>query len=228
MNRKYEGMRVSILGDSISTYPGCNPQGYAVFYKEDIQSQTGVMQAEDTWWRRVLDTIGAQTEINASFAGGTVSGEYFPSACLERCVGVLGDPDMIRLYSGINEYFCGAYMGDFTTDLEPENGVTFREAYAVMLKRLMQHYPKAQIWCATILRGKLLPHQVEEDPYGCNKVGRALEDYNEVIREMAGFYGCHLADLAASGIAYDSLDGCHPTATGMQTLARLWLEALQG
>ncbi len=31
---------VSIMGDSISTYSGYNPQGYSVFYDENNQKET--------------------------------------------------------------------------------------------------------------------------------------------------------------------------------------------
>ena len=32
---------VSILGDSISTFEGCNPHGYAVFYDKEMQKIRG-------------------------------------------------------------------------------------------------------------------------------------------------------------------------------------------
>lgn len=42
-------MLVSILGDSISTYNGYNPNGYAVYYDEEMQIRNGLKSVYDTW-----------------------------------------------------------------------------------------------------------------------------------------------------------------------------------
>ena len=40
---------VSILGDSISTFEGFNPDGYAVFYTPASQEANGLNGVFDTW-----------------------------------------------------------------------------------------------------------------------------------------------------------------------------------
>lgn len=57
---KYFGKRVSIIGDSISTFEGYNPQGFAVFYNEEKQQQAGIANVTDTWWQTVIDFFWCQ------------------------------------------------------------------------------------------------------------------------------------------------------------------------
>ena len=45
----------SILGDSISTFDGCNPDGFAVYYQGERCEQTGVTSSADTWWSQVIE-----------------------------------------------------------------------------------------------------------------------------------------------------------------------------
>ena len=44
----------SILGDSISTFEGCNPAGFRVFYEGERREATGVREARDTWWEMCI------------------------------------------------------------------------------------------------------------------------------------------------------------------------------
>ncbi len=56
--------------------------------------------------------------------------------------------------------------------------------------------------------------------------GYSFEEYNDCIREACARAGGRLVDMAATGIAYESLDGAHPTAVGHRELARAWLRAM--
>ncbi len=50
---------VSVLGDSISTYEGYNPQGYAVFYDRDMQlsNELNKEKADEVWAKGVIGGI---------------------------------------------------------------------------------------------------------------------------------------------------------------------------
>lgn len=50
--------KISILGDSISTYVGYNPYGYAVYYKDDRLCDNDITDVNDTWWKQVIDALG--------------------------------------------------------------------------------------------------------------------------------------------------------------------------
>ena len=98
----------SIMGDSISTYAGCNPEGYDVFYEGERRAATGVCSASDTWWARMVDLLGGRLLSNASFSGSMVEGAGFPAGDSQERVEALGNgdlaPDAIVVFMGINDY----------------------------------------------------------------------------------------------------------------------------
>lgn len=71
MAAQLAGTTFSILGDSISTYQGCNPVGYYAFFPENGE----VTEVEDTWWQRVADDLELTVYANGSSSGATVAGD---------------------------------------------------------------------------------------------------------------------------------------------------------
>jgi len=71
---------------------------------------------------------------------------------------------------------------------------------------------------------KVLP---EEPFFMGEEPGKELEPFSSIIRECAAAAGAHVVDMAASGLVYDTIDGCHPTAGGMAQLAALWIDAIR-
>ena len=69
----------SILGDSISTFDGCNPDGFTVYYQGERCEQTGVTSSADTWWSQVIERLGGRLLANSSFSGSLVEGAGFPA-----------------------------------------------------------------------------------------------------------------------------------------------------
>ena len=71
---------VSILGDSISTFEGCNTKGYSIYYDEYHKEINGIKGVEDMWWHKVITHLGAQLCTNNSYSGSLVTGDKFPAA----------------------------------------------------------------------------------------------------------------------------------------------------
>lgn len=121
-----EKRRISILGDSISTFAGYTPEE-AVFYDSYVQWETGVKSVEDTWWMQVIKALDGELGTNHSLAGSMVSGNLSTSAMsYERIekLGTNGIPDIILISAGCNDWgFC----------VLPEE---FEEAYRTMLHRI--------------------------------------------------------------------------------------------
>ena len=210
--------KVSILGDSISTYMGFNPYGYPVYYKEDKSYDNEIDSVNDTWWKQVIDGIGGELCINDSYSGSLVAGVFEPSACSkERCSNLHSEsaPDIILIYMGTNDRGYEIKLGLN----EPENTMGFYGAYRVMLRQLKNNYPTTKIVCGTLLIGY---KKDEKERYI-----RADARYNDVIRLVAKEEGCLLADIAQSGECYETLDYCHPTKKGHKQIAKLWLAALK-
>lgn len=213
--------KISVLGDSISTYEGYQPYGYSVYYRGDRLYDNGLESVKDTWWMQVIDALGGDLGVNASFSGSTVAGAFFPSACSdERCsaLGESGAPDLILIYMGTNDRGFSAPLG--MEDPMDMNG--FYGAYRQMLRKLKRNYPSAKIFCATLPMGRLKA----ERPSEYDRFMREDASYDEAIGKAAAAEGCILADIAAFGERYETLDYCHPTREGHKTLAALWLKAL--
>ena len=89
------------------------------------------------------------------------------------------------------------------------------------MKRL---YPRAEIWCATILRGKPVPE--EEMFFNVDGV-ISPNIYSDIIRRIGTEEAVHLADVSGYHMEYETIDGVHPNREGMKMIACLWLKELQ-
>ncbi len=203
--------QISILGDSISTLEGFQPQGYPVYYEGEIQEKTGIRKREDTWWGQVISHFGADLLINNSYAGRTVvpgagleeepqGGRFRWDLHMEELM-----PQGIMIYLGINDWMRGVPVSQF------------RRAYGDLLEQLRCRYPEAVLWCCTLCETRMsaAPQFVFPKAFG----GIALSEYNDAICQAAGEKGALCLDLHSQNTPYDSLDGLHPNLQGMRTLA---------
>lgn len=213
---------VSVLGDSISTFEGYNPEDYAVYYDKYMQDWNGLRNVEDTWWARVIRSLHARLCVNNSYSGSRVTGETFPAGASEERLRNLGTeengPDLILIYMGLNDFAGGI---DLVSSLD---SFGFEDSYDIMLKTIKRNYPSAKIVCGTLMPA------VVKDRSGLevseNAAGIGLEEYNETIRLMAQENDCYLADLARGTEKCETLDGFHPTARGHETIAGKWISCL--
>ncbi len=206
--------RISVLGDSISTYIGYNPVGYPVYYKDDNSYENEIESVNDTWWKQVIDALDGELCINNSYSGSLVFGNVSSSACSEERCSKLHDtnkPDIILVYIGTNDRGYGIEVKKFY------------DAYCTMLLRMKKNYPAAKIVCATLLLGY---RKSGEDKLNAESA-IAEFDYNNAIRSAVKEENCLLADIAFSGECYENLDGLHPTKNGHSLMAKLWLEKLK-
>lgn len=223
----YENKYFSILGDSISTLAGYNPPENAVFYDWANKRLADIYAPEDTWWGKVIDELGGRLLMNESWSGSLVCKhpdcEIQSYGCSDSRTGNLGigdvQPDVVMILLGLNDF--GWAMRP--TPAAGENDLAvFSVAYETMLRKIKANYPRAEIWCLTL-------------PVGCWSAnpgfeplmirgGWHLEDYCRVIRDCAVGGGCKLLDIYCPQAPYDTIDGYHPTALGMQTIAQAVLE----
>ena len=218
--------RISIFGDSISTYEGFNPDGYSVYYDETINRVNGLNSVEDTWWARVIKACSGQLCVNGSYSGSMVTGLFFPAGASEkRCCALnteTSDPDMILVYMGFNDLACGVLIKHRVPSSTPDPKAFF-DAYGIMLDRLKTNYPNAEIVCGTIARPGLKSGDIN---YYRSRIDKIFDEYNGAIKEVCGEKNCRVADIAANGFDYETLDGSHPTALGHLELARAWGKCL--
>lgn len=234
------GTTLSILGDSISTFQGYNPEGYHVFFPEYGE----VKELGDTWWQIVAQDLELTLYTNGSSSGATVAGDSTGTedpqcACNELRTSALagpGDtcPDRIIVYLGTNDLLQGIPLGENDGTATVTAGVidTFSDAYTLMLDKLQTNYPSARIYCCTLLQ---VGDYGTQTPYVEFVNGEQLtaEDYSEAIVQITGNKGLSVIDLYNCGVTVENLqemssDGVHPTAAGMRQIAAAVEEALAG
>ena len=244
LTNKYKGKKISILGDSISTFgdPDSRNQLGTYCYSyyptetcrysasgnvtiDGVTYQSIAFDVENTWWMRVINTLGASLGINESWRGTRVSGtgdSAFNNQTRISHLGGNGTPDLILVFGGTNDagndVTLGTFNGGNYSDYDTAQKIaalpvtTFADAYKAMLIRLMYTYPTSEIVC--ILPTFTTSYYEISD----------LDNYVEVIKEACDFFGIKWIDVRVSGITIfnkDSylVDGIHPNATGMSLLA---------
>ena len=220
---------VSILGDSISTYEGHNPPGYAVYYSGEVPAINGLRSVSDTWWAKVIQTLDASLCVNNSYSGSEVSGWSFPAGVSEERLDLLrssrAEPDLILIYLGFNDFGYGVRICRSENAKSHDRDLSvFRDAYAFMLESLRRKYPASAIVCGTLMRSAVKGRPNWRFPE--RMAGISLERYNQEIRDAAVQQGCFLADLSAMDLRYETLDGAHPTIDGHRVIAEAWIRRL--
>ncbi|MBR1508748.1 MAG: hypothetical protein IJ619_12190 [Eubacterium sp.] len=219
---------ISIVGDSISTYEGFNPDGYAVFYDEYMQKANGLTSVYDTWWAKVNQALHGYLCVNNSYSGSRVTGNRFPAASSETRINSLNTaehiPNIILVYIGFNDFGNGVPVNNANNRFDSNNPLVFEDAYDYMLRQIRNRYPNATVICGTLMRTVMKGRTDWNFPESF--AGTYLEDYNNTIRAVVYKNNCYLADTSAKNYRYETLDGTHPTVNGHNTIARAWIECL--
>ena len=146
--KRTNGPKVSILGDSYSTFEGAIPAGYENWYKV---GRNGVGSVGQTWWMQTIDRLGGTLEKNDAWSGATIcSTGYgradFTSRSFVTRANRLGDPDVVLVCGGTNDSWCGAPIGEEKwSDWSKEDLKSFKPAMAKLCSELKSLYPKARI-----------------------------------------------------------------------------------
>ena len=197
--------KVSILGDSYSTFQGVNPAGYAPFYPND---RNDVTQVEQTWWDLYIKTMGYELEVNDSWGGTTVCNTgygHFDSSksSFNSRLWKLGNPDIIFVFGGTNDAWANSPVGEYKySHITKEDCNSLRPAIAYMLDGLARIYPNAKVYA--ILNSEL------------------KEDVNESFREVCKHYSVQLIELHD----IEKQNG-HPSIAGMKAIRDQLVEAIK-
>lgn len=197
--------KVSILGDSYSTYKGVIPSNYSTFYPD---ANNDVSSVDQTWWSLYIKAKGYQLEKNDSWGGTTICGTGYGRMDSSRSnfisrVDSLGNPDIIFVFGGTNDAWANSPVGEYQySDWTKDDCKNFRPALACLLDMLQKRYPKASIY--SILNSEL------------------REPINESFREICKHYNVQLIEL------YDiEKQNGHPSVSGMKSICDQLLEAIK-
>lgn len=224
----YKGKTLSILGDSISTFSGYIPTGNATYYPRDDVQTVG-----NTWWKKLMDALGMTLDVNNSWSGSrvtTTSGDA-SAGCGARCEALGTSPDVIIVWMGIND-FCGEVgLGTYDgTTAVPATTTTFREAYAIMLNKILTKYKTSEVWVCT------LPQCERNGETGFPEIngnGVALAAFNKAICELAEAFGVKVLDHNRCGLNYQNIsvyesDSLHPNKSGHSLIANNDIRQMDG
>lgn len=229
----YAGKKLSILGDSISTYAGWLSSGCETYY---TGTNCGVASVNDTWWKKLMDALGMTLCVNNSWQGTrvtTIDGDA-KAGCMTRCQSLhtaTENPDVIIVYMGTNDLnYVNTQMGTYDGSQDfPTITTTFREAYAIMLSKILTAYPNAEVWVGTLMQCER--QGTVEFPERNPTTGDTINVFNDTIREIAGLFGVKVIDFNKCGITYQNLSrytgdynqtaltGLHPNAQGHSLMA---------
>ncbi len=222
-----EGMKVSMMGASISTFYASKSEMNSYYSGNDefyYPKYSGtVTTVKYTWWYKMIKELGLELGINNSLSGSavTVGAADRQARSYERirAMGENGTPDIIILFIGINDNVSG---------VSNEN---FEKGYKEMIERTIEVYPNAYIFLGTFYYSHY--HVREKSHSYYNEESRLA--YNDIIRKLANEYQTGLVELAdiweagvsptqgdAGSLGYLG-DNLHPSKKGMEVIANKFI-----
>ena len=209
-----EGKIINFLGDSIT-------QG------------VGVENIENVYLNRIKNEFSLKKANNYGISGTRFARQNVPSEVpsfdqdfCSRVDSMDPDADVIVVFGGTNDYGHGdapiGEPGDRTCD-------TFWGACHELMSKLVTRYPGKPIVIMTPL------HRLTEDEPN-SVTGLVLEDYVNIICEVAGWYSLPVLDLNAESGLQPRVsviqekfvpDGLHPNDAGHEIIARCLAQFLR-
>ncbi len=229
-----KGKKISILGDSISTYENfSNNTEYnsslkdntIVFYKNQIS-------IDDTWWKGLINDFSMELCVNNSQGSMGMLVEADSIKGYERAellANNKGDsPDLIFVFLGANDliYNVGNIEQiNWETLITKNNNSynystpkTFAEAYSIAIHKMQQKYPDADI---------ILMEQIPKVEYA-GGISEAMVK-NAVIKELGLVFNLTTVDFIANGYKANNtnlIDYIHPNVNGMNIIKNILIETL--
>ena len=205
--------RVSLIGDSITTYEGytLSPKNFQ-YPKSSYTDFTSVTQTY--WYQLIYDKMtNAVLEANSSHTAtcvqNTVSSGYPGYGFLNRYAD-LGNPDVIFINGGTNDswsYKLPVGTLDFTIKTEDLDTYQFAQAYDKLIRLMQAKYPNTKIFCII----------------GDNVMDSQYTAYAQVIRDVCNHYNIHYAEVVFADRAASTYDDVHPNVAGMKEMAdQIW------
>lgn len=239
--RVWKGLKISVLGDSISSYQGVSV-GNAYYTAAKIPSVNSM------WWKQLCRITGAEPLVIDAYASSCCAvasaswtSSITPGVDDSRCralhtgstsSGNRIDPDIILIAMGLNDFQANVPLGawDGHESLASSDTATWRGAYANMLLKIHTEYPDALVFCLSpwfFVRGS-------SSVVNMNSGGNTYQDFEDVMREVCNILGGVYIDCSNFGfnrqnysgstfaIVETTTDGSifHPNATGQEILGQ--------
>ena len=210
----FKGKKISILGDSMSTYRGVSNDANAnltirynpFFYYDPFP-------LEKTYWMRLINELEMILCVNNSWASGNLSGIDNPDSGVNRAHNLANNagekPDYIIVFMGVN---------DLGRNVEYE---VFASDYTKTLMVIKEKYPEAKVFCIN------LPDRYEDFKTRTELFNKAISD--AVIAAGAHFFVVDLFNSELNNDNYynNTVDGIHPDEDGARIIFEIVLKAFK-
>ncbi len=214
----YKNKKLSILGDSISSFKGYIPNGNDYYYP-----LIDVLNVNDTWWMKLINALGMELDVNNSYSGSRVSGTWASAGNGNRTANLGNFPDVIIIWIGANDFLADIPIGNYDgKSAVPTSVTTFSDAYAVMLNKVLTTYPDAEVWVCTLHQFEYMNDNGFPET---NNSGLTLKDYNDVILTLADAFGVRVLENHKCGMTYQNCSkwysgkNPHPNKAGHSMIA---------
>ena len=205
---------VLILGDSFSTYEGYIPEEYKTWYSAGVD-YAGVSRVEHTWWHRVIKATHSNLLLNSSYSGSTVchtgyDGEDYSEFSFVTRISQLiasgffeeNTVDTLFIYGGLNDCWAQSPRGEIKYgDITAADQYCFYPALSFIFLSVAECSPHTRIIF-------VIEEQLDDE-------------MKQGIRTVAAHYGVKTVEPQNVG-----LEGSHPNADGMKSIADQVLDAL--
>lgn len=238
-----KGKYVSILGASTSSFDGfSNNSNYNSKLKNNLPyyPKMGFLDdVDNTWWMRTINKLNLNLCVNNSWSGSCISTVVDgpeKAACMNRATELHNDiigiePDIIILIIGGNDalrgYDVGIYNGvddiyDSNKQIYIGNFAMFGQAYAAMVHKVKNRYPKADIYVCSMLH------------WNPRKHNKGLLQYNEIIQKIAFEFQVNYVDFyneteicPETEHIYLHTDGVHPNKSGFAQMSDCIIKSIK-
>ena len=248
---KYKGKKISILGDSISTFAGANAEsagdghtladGTYTYEGNHCRYPNGVVTSVDqTYWMKLIQAFGMTLGVNDSWAGSCVSWDgnsgndkgadiYIASPTRIGHLDDNGTPDIILVNAGTNDIGLDVTIGTFNTESPVSYTAEQIAALSVAIfadayRAMLIRLQKSYPLAKIIV---MLPN------YTTSYYNPAEADsYLEIIKEACDYFGVPYIDMRTTGVnMYNTgtylSDGIHPNVGGMNLLYECVQKAME-
>ena len=236
------GKRVSILGDSISTYRGYsnNPDYNSTLSENNLPHypdyNTTLGTVENTWLKQVINSYDMQLCVDNSQGGSTIAVSYDSRSMQLHNDHTNKNPDIIFVYMGVNDINRNGTnkpLSEIDFDsLITKNGdsysykstTDFSELYAIMVHKMMIKYNSVDIFLLNLPKSPLATASEAKAQYRVN--------FNEIVKFLSEKYDLGYVDLDATEISTTTQneylnDSVHPKKAGMDIMANAVKQSIE-
>ena len=207
---------VLILGDSYSTFEGCIPENYAIYYSKETEN-SDVCKVEHTWWHSLFSETNSNLIHNNSWSGSTICYTGYGNIDCSKTNSFIfrlnqliengffneNEINTVFIFGGTNDTWANAPIGELKfSDWSKEELHAALPAFCCLMNKIKETVPKAQIYW--LINTELKPEIVDGMIKACEYYHIDFIKF-ETIDKTAG----------------------HPTIKGMQDIKNQIIEYIE-